>query len=216
MLVNAQHITPAVTTEKHRMKPRSYSSEHENLSQDTITRLCSLLPWRLNPKLVLLDEVSSTGIINQIPRHLFLHASTATNASQCLLSSPLFLTSPRRQQKPEVSSRASIPFPTAGGKGGEELLPWWPFSTISEEENGSSKSDCTQPSTSWILSAKAKVHPSPGSCCPLVTSTLTCRRKSSNYQISELEDGETGLRKPQVPDVKWEGKTDILGAQFHN
>lgn len=54
----------------------------------------------------------------------------------------------------------------------------------------------------WIPSAKAKVHPSPGVCCPLVTSTLTCRRKSSNYQTSELEDGETGLGKPQVLDVK--------------
>lgn len=118
------------------------------IPQNTITRLCSLLPWRLNPKLVLLDEVSSTGIINQTPQHLFLHAPTATSASQRLLSSLLFLTSPRRQQKPEVSSRASIPFPTAGGKGGEEPIPWWPFSTISEEENGSSESDYTQSSTS--------------------------------------------------------------------
>lgn len=147
-LVNTQHVPPAVTTEKGQRKPGSDSSEHENLSQNTITRLCSLLSWRLNPELELLDDVSSTSIINQTPRHLFLHAPTATNASQRLLSSPLFLTSPRSQQKPEVLSRASIPFPTAGGKWREEPLPWWSFSTIYEEENGSSKSDCTQPSTS--------------------------------------------------------------------
>lgn len=80
-LVNVQHSPPAVTAETRQRK------EHKNLSQDTTTRLCSLLPWRLNPKLVLLNEVSSTGIIKTrhptlVPACAHSHQSVPTPAKQ--------------------------------------------------------------------------------------------------------------------------------------
>lgn len=122
-----------------------------------------------------------------------MHPPTATNAFQLLLSGPFLSPRRRREQKPQVLPRASIPFCKAGGKGGEELLQFWPFGLPIQSE--------PQPSTS--MDPSQVLSPSiTGACCPLVTTTLTCRRKSSNYQT---KDGETGLRKPQALDANEEG-----------
>lgn len=154
----------------------------------------------------------SEGQLFNPDTHLFLHAPTTTTASRLLLSNPHVLTSPRIQRKSqECCSEPAPPFCKAGGKGVKSCYNGGPSGPYPRKRTVLLSQIAPQSSTSMDPKCRSRVHPSPGACCPLVTSTLTCRRKSSNYQTNGLE---TGLRKPQVWGEKWEGKKLIFGGQL--
>lgn len=95
-------------------------------------------------------------------------------------------------------------------KRGEELPQSWPFSAISKEENRSSESD-RAPALHKHGSQVQKLSPSITRCL-LHPRDLHPDMQDKEQQLPmALEGEETGLREPQVPDAKWEGKTEIGG-----
>lgn len=92
--------------------------------------------------------------------------------------------------------RAGTPFCKAGGKGGEELLPSWPFSATSQEENIS----LIQIAPSTSTDRSQVLNPSITRCL-LPPSDRHPDMQEKEQQLPKTKDGETGLRKPQVLDV---------------